>query len=49
MWTFNNQNPLELVLVIYRRGFEGVFMDVCSSVDVTQSDGDLSDFNQSEH
>ena len=25
------------------------FMDVCSSVDVTQSEGDLPDFNQSEH
>ena len=32
-----------------RRGFEGVFMGVCSSVDVTQSEGDLPDFNQSEH
>ena len=32
-----------------RRGFEGVLLGVCSSVDVTQSDGDLPDFNQSEH
>ena len=35
--------------VCYRRGFEGVFMDGCSSVDVTQSEGDLPDFNQSEY
>ena len=32
-----------------RRGFEGVLLGVCSSVDVTQSEGDLPDFNQSEH
>ena len=32
-----------------RRRFEGVFMGVCSSVDVTQSEADLPDFNQSEH
>ena len=36
-------------LLTTRRGFEGVFMGVCSSVDVTQSEGDLPDFNQSEH
>ena len=29
----------------YRRGFEGVFMGVCSSLDVTQSESDLPDFN----
>ena len=34
---------------ICRRGFEGVLLGVCSSVDVTQSEGDLPDFNQSEH
>ena len=33
----------------HRRGFEGVLLGVCSSVDVTQLEGDLSDFNQSEH
>ena len=32
-----------------RNGFEGVFMDGRSSVDVTQSECDLPDFNQSEH
>ena len=32
-----------------RRGFEGILLGVCSSVDVTQSEGDLPDFNQSEH
>ena len=32
-----------------RNGFEGVFMDGRSSVDVAQSEGDLPDFNQSEH
>ena len=32
-----------------RRGCEGEFMGVCSSVDVTQSEGDLPDFNLSEH
>ena len=35
--------------ILNRSGFEGVFMGVCSSVDVTQSEGDLPDFNQSEH
>ena len=34
---------------VNRRGFEGVLLGVCSSVDVTQSEGDLPDFNQSEH
>ena len=37
------------LLVYSRRGFEAVFMDGHSSVDVTQSEGDLPDFNQSEH
>ena len=37
------------MFVFYRRGFEGVLLGVCSSVDVTQSEGDLPDFNQSEH
>ena len=32
-----------------RRGFEGVLLGVYTSVDVTQSEGDLPDFNQSEH
>ena len=40
---------LQLKIEDHRRGFEGVFMGVCSSVDVTQSEGDLPDFNQSEH
>jgi len=33
----------------YRRGFEGVSLGVCSSVDATQSEGDPPDPNQSEH
>ena len=33
----------------FRRRCEGEFMDGRSSMDVTQSEGDLSDFNQSEH
>ena len=32
-----------------KNGFEGVFMDGRSSADVTQSECDLPDFNQSEH
>ena len=46
-----NQNDIWLKVsqISNRRGFEGVFMGVCSSVDVAQSEGDLPDFNQSEH
>ena len=40
---------LNIVFDKYRIGFEGVLLGVCSSVDVTQSEGDLPDFNQSEH
>ena len=32
-----------------RRGCEGEFMDGRSGMDVTQSEGDLPDVNQSEH
>ena len=32
-----------------RRRCEGEFMDGRSRLDVTQSEGDLADFNQSEH
>ena len=45
----NNNNFVNYNKKMNRRGFEGVFMGVCSSVDVTQSEGDLPDFNQSEH
>ena len=36
-------------VILHRRGFEGAFMYGFSSVDVTQSEGDMPDFNQSEH
>ena len=32
--------------LVSRRGFEGVLLGVCSSVDVTQSEGDLPDFTR---
>ena len=35
--------------VIDRRGCEGEFMDGFSRMDLTQSEGDLPDFNQSEN
>ena len=49
LWTYQTYQFLEKkknTFVLERRGFEGVFMDGHSSVDVTQSEGD---FNQSEH
>ena len=39
----NSQEP------IGRRYCEGEIMDVCSRMDVNQLEGDLPDFNQSEH
>ena len=41
-------NKLFTVIVEDRRYCDGEIMDVCSRMDVTQSEGDLLDSNQSE-
>ena len=43
-WKFSHR-----AMILNRRRCEGEFMDGRSRMDVTQSEGDLPDFNQSEH
>ena len=48
MKTWTNVEHI-LIVVFYRIGCEGEFMDWRRRMDVTQSEGDLPDLNQSEH
>ena len=42
-------NQLKTENIITRRLSMGVVLDVCSRMDVTQSEGELPDSNHSEH
>ena len=47
--TKNQWSSFTLICTTSTRGCEDEFMDGCSRMDVTQSEGDLPDFNKSEH